>query len=356
MSRATRITLLLSLALGLLAVAGPASALTATRVEKGLNAPTAFTFSPTGNIWYGERGTGEIHVIKGNDNTRFFTIERVSGAGERGLLGLALHPDFAGGKPFLYAYVTRSVGGTLRNQIVRLRNQGGHGEHLTVIWSSPASNSPYHNGGRILFGPDGMLYAVVGEGHDPAQAQVLSNGLGKILRMTPLGDVPGDNPIADSRIYAYGIRNSFGFAFDPQTDDIWETENGPACVDEINLIAPGANYGWGPSQTCAGMSPGNTNSDGPSPVLPLVWYTPTIAPTGIAFCEGCGLGVATEGTALFAAFNDREIHRLTLNPARDDIDDDTVVYPHPDPIFSVEPAPNGRVFFSAPGSIWRLTP
>ena len=83
--------------------------------------------------------------------------------------------------------------------------------------------------------------------------------------MTPAGGVPADNPIAGSRVFAFGIRNSFGFTFDPQTDSLWETENGPECNDEINLIVGGGNFGWGPSENCGGDSPGNTNNSGPTP-------------------------------------------------------------------------------------------
>ena len=85
-------------------------------------------------------------------------------------------------------------------------------------------------------------------------------------------------------MFAYGIRNSFGFAFDPDTGDLWETENGPECNDEVNRIVAGANYGWGPSQSCP-----DTNNSGPSPRLPLVTYSTTIGIAGAVFCDGCGL-------------------------------------------------------------------
>ena len=97
----------------------------------------------------------------------------------------------------------------------------------------------YHDGGHIDFGPDGKLYAVVGEGHDSSNAQDLTNDAGKVLRMNRNGSVPADNPFDDSRIFSYGLRNSFGFAFDPQSGTLWETENGPECVDEINVEQDG---------------------------------------------------------------------------------------------------------------------
>jgi glucose/arabinose dehydrogenase len=200
-----------------------------------------------------------------------------------------------------------------------------------------------------------MLYAIVGDGHDSANAQdTTDNDRGKILRMTPRGDAPKTNPIAGSRIWAYGIRNSFGFAFDPQTGDLWETENGPECNDELNPIIEGENYGWGPNETCSGQSPENTNQDGPDPVLPELWYTPTIAPTGIAFCERCGLGVKTNGALLFGAANTGDVRRVTLNASRSHVTGQKVVYTHPESVLSIEVAPDGTIYFSDFGAIYRL--
>jgi glucose/arabinose dehydrogenase len=247
------------------------------------------------------------------------------------------------------------VSGALRNQILRFTDTSGTGTAQTVIFSAPASSSPYHNGGRILFGPDGMLYAIVGEGHDPRNAQdTTRNNRGKILRMTPSGGVPSDNPIANSRIFAYGIRNSFGFAFDPQRNRLWETENGPSCNDELNLIRRGANYGWGPNETCNGSSPGNTNQDGPNPVMPKRWYTPTIAPTGIAFCQACGLGSPNSGKLFFGAYNTGAVRAVTLNARRTGVTGQRIAYTHPSGVLSMEVGPNGVLYFSDSAAIYKL--
>src|SRR5207253_952063 len=94
----------------------------------------------------------------------------------------------------------------------------------------------------------------------------LTNDQGLVgLAMTPIGGVPKDNPFKGSLVYSYGHRNSFGLAFDPKTHDLWETENGPECNDEINRIIPGRNYGWGPSENCTGTAPQDTNNSGPRP-------------------------------------------------------------------------------------------
>ena len=339
----------------LLAAAPAQAAIEAREVVGGLDEPVAFTFGPDGRIWYGEKSTGEVRIVDPDtdDDQLFVTVGGVNGEGERGMLGIALHPEYPD-QPFVYVYVTRNDGGSLRNQILRFEDQGGSGIDQTVIFSSPASSSPYHNGGRILFGPDGMLYAVVGDGHDASNAQdTTNNDRGKIIRIDPDGDIPDDNPLGN-RIWAYGIRNSFGFAFDPETDVLWETENGPDCNDEVNKIRKGGNFGWGSSANCAGASPGNTNGDGPDPIRPKLVYESTIGITGIAFCDGCGLGGGSNGAAFVGAVNDGRVERLILNHKRNGIDKTKIVYDHPQGTLSFEVGRGGRIFFSDFGAIYKL--
>jgi len=254
----------------------------------------------------------------------------------------------------VYVYVTRTVGGALRNQILRIRDRGGSGGARSVLFSSLAGGSPYHNGGRIAFGPDGKLYAVVGDAHDSSNAQDLSDeDRGKIIRIKANGDVPGTNPF-DDRIWAYGIRNSFGFTFNPADGSLWETENGPECNDEVNRIRKGRNYGWGPNETCSGTAPANTNQDGPHPVLPELFYPNTIGITGIAFCDGCRLGHRSEGAAFFGAVNNGEVTRIVLTEAGTGIARHSVVYDHGSGTTSFEVGPGGRIYFSDFTGIYKL--
>ena len=324
-----------------------APALRAKLVVGNLNVPTAFTFGPGNRIWYVEKATGQIrvHDLGTGSDSLFDTVPGVNADGERGMLGVALDPGYPT-DPYVYVYATRSVSGALENQILRLTDSNGTGTNQTVIFSAPASSSPYHNGGRILFGPDGMLYAIVGDAHDSSNAQDTTNeDRGKIIRIEPDGDAPSDNPFGD-RVWAFGIRNSFGFAFDPHTDDLWETENGPSCNDEINRIQGGANYGWGPNETCEGTSPGNTNQDGPSPILPELFYQSTIGITGVAFCDGCRLGPQSDGAAFFGAVNNGEVTRIAFNDQRTAIAGHTVVFDHGESTLSYEVGPGGTIFFS----------
>jgi glucose/arabinose dehydrogenase len=335
--------------------AGEASAaIEVRRVVDGLDAPVAFTFGPGRKIWYVEKDTGEVRIYNRSTggNRLFVDVPAVNGDGERGTLGIALHPHYPN-PPYVYVYATRNVDGAFRNQILRYRNRNGRGVGRRVLVSN-ANGATSHNGGRILFGPDGMLYAIVGDATDSANSQDLTDEQrGKILRLRPDGGVPNDNPL-EGRVYAYGFRNSFGFAFDPRTDVLWETENGPECNDEVNVIEPGRNYGWGPNETCAGNAPGNTNQDGPDPVLPVSLYEATIAITGIAFCDGCGLGPQSEGAAFHGAAKNGRITRLNIDQARDGVTSREVVADVGGGTLSFEVGGSGRIFFSTFDGIYKL--
>ena len=213
-------------AFAVLAAPGYAQGATAKPVSaSALAAPVAFTLAPDGSrILYGERYSGRIMRLNPTTGrrSRVFRIPNVAATGEQGLLGLALHPSYPRDLR-VWAFVTRSVSGTATNQLLRVRaDRSG----FKVLRSFPTAE--IHNGGRIMFGPDGKLYVVTGENGNAAQAQNLFSLAGKMLRLNLNGTVPSDNPRAGSPIIGYGIRNSFGFTFDPQTGRPWETENGPA--------------------------------------------------------------------------------------------------------------------------------
>jgi glucose/arabinose dehydrogenase len=325
-------------------------------VATGLDHPAAFVVAPDGAIFYGERLTGEIRRIdpQTGKDTHVFTVPNVIGkpTNEQGLVGITLPPDFPE-TPELYAYASRIADGGARDQIVRIRTTGGPARSMQLVLDVKEA-SERHNGGRMLFGPDGMLYIVVGESYDAARAQDVHDDGGKVLRLTPAGAIPKDNPFPGSYAYSFGNRNSFGMAFDPRTGDLWESENGPECNDEINRIRRGFNYGWGPSETCEGKAPRNTNQDGAHPTLPLTYYPVTLGLTGIAFCDGCGLGTAREGHAFVGSFNTGDIHEITLNDDRTAIARDTTPFNHGTFVLSLERGPDGTIYFSDGSGIYRL--
>jgi glucose/arabinose dehydrogenase len=342
----------------LVALAGPStSSLGAIGAAPIVSAswPTAFAFDAGQRIFYVGRFTGEIRIFDpaSRADTQFFRLPDVATAGEQGVLGLALHPRYPT-RPSVYAFYTRTVNSSPQNQIVRLTDSMGSGQDLRTLVRIPAGT--VHNGGVIHFGPDRKLYAVVGENGNRANAQDLTTEAGKVLRMSGSGRPLPGNPFPDSRVWSYGLRNSFGFTFDPQTGRLWETENGPECNDEVNRIVKAGNYAWGPSETCGGTAPANTNQDGPMPrIFPAAFFTPVIAPTGATFCASCGLGPALEGRLIFGDWNHGDIHAATLTADRLGIASHTIILDRSQGILAVERDPKGGVYFSDPTGIFRLT-
>jgi len=318
--------------------------------------PAAFTFGPKGTLYFANRMTGQIKFrdAKGVYH-QVFKVPNVVTNGEQGLLGIAVGPNWPT-PAYLYAYATRNLNGTLRNQILRIKVTKGVGRSFTVIFSSPTVAGQYHDGGRIMFGPDGKLYAIVGDAHDDANAQDMSTSAGKLLRMNADGSAPGDNPLG-GRIFARGVRNSFGFTFDTESNRLWETENGPDCNDELNQFDNGANGGWGANENCDGTSPDDTNNSGPTPrTAPLNWWTPTIAPTGAVFCPvaGCGL-TGYEGDLFFGSFNQSDIRAVTLTPDRLGTSTINTVVTRPNGILSMERNPvGGHLYFSTQNGVFEL--
>jgi glucose/arabinose dehydrogenase len=347
-----------------LVLAAPASgalaapSVRAVPVATGLASPVGFTFTPKGVLVYVERNSGWVRFrnLATDFDRRFFRVSNVNAVGERGALGVALHPRWPA-RPFVYVYATRQTGSGLRNQVIRIRAEANRAIGWRVLLSIPAGPASNHNGGRILFGPDGKLYVAVGDGGlNPGLAQRLGSLKGKILRINPDGSVPKTNPFG-SRVWAFGIRNSIGMAFDPRTGLLWETDNGPSCNDEVNLIRKGGNHAWGANQDCfSGSSPGNTNNSGPAPRrLPKAWFVTPIGITGAVFCDRCGLGKSLDGDLLVGAVNDGRIRRFNLKSARNGISSGpTVILDRPAPVLSFEAGSDRRLYLSDFAGVYRL--
>jgi aldose sugar dehydrogenase len=167
-----------------------------------------------------------------------------------------------------------------------------------------------HNGGRIAFGPDGKLYATTGDAGRGELAQDTGSLAGKVLRMNPDGSVPDDNPLPGSLVYSYGHRNPQGLAWQPETGQLFAAEHGPSgegglcCRDEVNVIRPGANYGW----------PIVTGQGGDGRFVDPVAFSgtdTTWAPAGAAFYDGSDLA-GWRGDLFFGALRGQHLHRLAL--------------------------------------------
>jgi len=257
------------------------------RVEEwaeGLQVPWSLVFLPDGRALVSERH-GDIQVIKEGKASLYAKVPGVARVGEGGLLGLAPHPRFPE-KNFIYAMHTYREDGRLLNRVIRLRDEGGRGvADRTIIDKIPGGG--FHDGGRIAFGPDGMLYITTGETFEGGLAQDLGSLGGKILRLTPEGRVPEDNPFPGSPVYSYGHRNPQGLAWQPGTGRLFASEHGPSgeggqfAHDEINVIRKGANYGW---PEVIGAPGKKKYAD------PLVVWEETTPPSGATFYDGDLLG------------------------------------------------------------------
>lgn len=215
-------------------VAGGAPRVDGT-VATGLAVPWGIAFLPDGSALVSERDTGRIVRITAGSISTVGSVEGVVPRGEGGLLGIA----HAGGR--VYAYLTTATD----NRVVRMTwddARGAIGDDAEPILTG-IPKAAIHNGGRIHFGPDGMLFVATGDAGDRDSAQDPASPAGKILRIAPDGSIPQDNPFPGSPVFSLGHRNVQGLAFDAQ-QRLWATEFGQSDVDEVNLIVAGSNYGW----------------------------------------------------------------------------------------------------------------
>ncbi|KTD23566.1 Soluble aldose sugar dehydrogenase yliI precursor [Legionella lansingensis] len=213
-------------------------------LAKKLDVPWGLDFLPDNKLIFTQRA-GTIHLIDLKDSSRevkpIARINDVATIGEGGLLGIAVHPQFAS-QPFVYVYYTYGRQDHYLNKVVRYQFDNNHLSHpMIIIDGIPGAAT--HDGGRIRFGPDGYLYITTGDAQTPQSAQDLNSLAGKILRVKDDGNIPEDNPFPKSAVYSYGHRNPQGLAWD-ERGQLWATEHGPTAHDEINLIKAGGNYGW----------------------------------------------------------------------------------------------------------------
>lgn len=263
-------------------------------VMNNLEIPWAIAFLPDGSMLVTERPGRVQHIVNGaTKNT--FTIVGVKHIGEGGLLGITLHPDFSTNL-YIYLYYTyTSQGENTLNRVVRMKFQDGKlMDEKVIIDRIPGASN--HNGGRIKFGPDKLLYIGTGDAQNPSQAQDINTLGGKILRSTDEGKPPSDNPFGNL-IYSYGHRNVQGLAWN-SSGNLWATEHGrsglASGLDEINFIERGKNYGWPEiegDEIRSGMETSRKNSGS----------TTTWAPAGASFSGNSLFFGGLRGQSLYEA-------------------------------------------------------
>ena len=306
---------LLSLALALLCVLGFLGAgctdrtvqappdvkreITLEPVASGLDTPWAIAFAPDGRVFVTER-PGRIRVIdKGGLRPEPWAVVDVlpmSYQTEGGLLGIAVAPDF-GTTGHVFVVGTFAGKDRLSNRVIRFTDRDGKGTDRTTIvegfpdvLAAPGTERAIHThiGGALGFGPDGMLYVTYGDATQPEVSQEARSTGGKVLRYRPDGTIPADNP-AGSPVYALGLRNPQGIAWNRETGDMFAVDNGPSDLswekqygggwfgDELNAIVRGGNYGWP-------LAVGTVNQS--MFINPVVEWSPSVAPAGVAVYEG----------------------------------------------------------------------
>ncbi len=266
-----------------------AASIAAPKVGKtltsGLRAPWGLALLPDGSSLISLRDEGEIVRVADGSRTSVGKVDGVVPGGEGGLLGIAIGPDFED-DPAVYIYFTALTD----NRIVKMPYKDNKLGPATVILKDIAKFST-HNGGRIAFGPDGKLYAGTGDAQQRDSSQNKDSLNGKILRMNADGSAPSDNPTKGSLVYSMGHRNVQGLDWD--TDgNLWAAEFGQNAFDELNLIKPGANYGWPEVEGKGGAGKGFVD-----PVA--VWGTDESSPSGIAVAGGSIWMAALKGQRLW---------------------------------------------------------
>lgn len=318
--------------------ANPAAARPAVEVDsqrviaQNLTSPWGLTFLPDGSALVSERDTGKIRRIPArvdgsparslSNAPVVGTVSGVRSSGEGGLLGIAVPPTLEGQEPdYLFAYYT----GTKDNRVVRIEWDGKRlGKQTPILTGIPKAT--YHNGGRILVGPNQTLFIATGDAGDPQSSQDLDSLAGKVLRVDFEGDPAAGNPFRGSPVYTYGHRNVQGLALD-DAGRLWATEFGSKDADELNLLLPGRNYGWPQAEG---------KSDNKDFTNPKVTWSPTstASPSGMAI-DG--------DNAYVASLRGRVLWQVPLDgtkagkPRAVDIGEDSRLR-------SIEVAPDGRLW------------
>lgn len=341
--------------------------------------PAAFDFAPDGRLFFNLRQRGEVRWIDLDTwdpeapltGGELFAQVDTFHPTECGLMGLAVDPDFETNH-FVYIYVTQpdpSSEIVSQPRVIRFTDVDGKGTDPTVIVDDLPMTNPEicaHVGGNLHFGPDGYLYVSVGNMEFKGTADDLDKLLGKILRLNKEDGsaAPGnpfeDDPNADPRVFAYGFRNVFDYAFHPETGTIYAADNGPGNCDELNIVEAGQDYGMPESMpepetpSCVGLGGVDPIHLFAKPGMAPETFGSNSAPAGTAFLSGDAypdLGVGF----LVCEFNTQSLHYLEFEgPEQDSVARDLVLVD--DCVFNVAVDDEGIIYYSSGDIIWRLDP
>ena len=295
----------------------------------GLSSPTSMVFLDNNNILVLEK-EGSVRLVSDGVLREEPVLQvPVNTESERGVLGVAFDKD----SNSVFLYYTEAD--PLRNRIYKYQWNGQSLVNPTLLLDLPGEPGPNHDGGKIVIGPDGYLYAVIGDLNHDGQLQNFPDGpppddTSVILRVNlEDGSAAPDNPFANSgddalsKYYAYGIRNSFGMDFDPVTGNLWDTENGPASYDETNLVRPGFNSGWqtvmGPISLSGDTEEDLVNFPGSHYADPLFSWAEPPAVTDIEFLDSSNLGDRYANNIFVGDINNGNLYFFGVNENRNAI-------------------------------------
>lgn len=334
-------------------------------VASGLEHPWGMTFLPDGRFLVTER-PGRLRIVSA-DGTLSKPVEGlppVAAVGQGGLLDVALDPDFAKNALVYLSFAEPGPGGQ-GTSVMRGTLDGESLKDVTIIFrQEPKLSSGFHFGSRLVFAPDGTLYISMGDRGQMKRSQDLGNHVGTIARVRPDGSVPDDNPFVGRagvkpETYTYGNRNVQGMALNPSTGVVWAQEHGPRGGDEVNILKPGANFGW-PLVTFGIDYGGSVISEethmvGVEP--PILHWTPSIAPSGMAFYNGDKFP-NWRGDVFVGALRDRHLRRIHLDGDRV-VSQEVLLQKQGHRIRDVRSGPDGFLYVltdSPDGQLIRLEP
>jgi aldose sugar dehydrogenase len=332
-----------------------------------LSHPWGMEFLPDGAMLVTERG-GRLWRVVSKDlpPVEIKGVPKVRTGGQAGLLDVTIDPAFAENQRIYFSYAEAGEGDTAGTAVASAALKGNALQDVRVIFrQQPKVEGGNHWGSRLVFGRDGMLYVTLGERFDYRdKAQDLGTHMGKIVRITPNGRVPSDNPFAMREgalpeIFSYGHRNPQAAALHPQTGELWAIEHGARGGDEINIIRAGNNYGWpvisyGRNYDMTSIGEG-TAKEGME--QPIYYWDPSIAPSGMAFYGGA-MFPDWQGDLFVGALAGTALVRLELN-GDEVVTEERLLEDRGNRIRDVAEGPDGALYLlvdSDEGAVLRLTP
>lgn len=294
-------------------------------VVQGLEHPWSMAFLPDGRMLVTER-PGRLRLVAADgrlDPKVIQGLPAIAEEGQGGLLDVVLHPDYARNGWIYLSYVAKGQGG-YGTEVLRGKLDGYTLRQIEVLFRlQPKSNTGHHFGSRLAFDRQGFLYITLGDRGDKDRAQKLDDHAGSVIRLHDDGKVPQDNPFvgvagAKAEKFTLGHRSVQGLALNPRSGELWAHEHGPQGGDEINIIRRGLNYGWPVITYGRNYVIGTKIGEGTAKSgmeQPVLHWTPSIAPSGMAFYSGKRFG-HWQGNLLVGALRDQMLVRLELEGDR----------------------------------------